>query len=170
MWILCLDKRRHSSLIQSNFDGPTTSGLPMVCLDWSDSLRRKRVHVFPDMVFNHIIVTCAKNMLCIKATVLYLEINHYVNNDQVCFVYLGQCKARPFNFHGVCFFLVSFSAPTHNAFSTLTAEPCILSRASLNHIQPTGLWSNDNGPHDKSACRFFMYIVYFGFVMPSRQQ
>ncbi len=41
---------------------------------------------------------------------------------------LGQCKARPFNFHRVCFFLsmfLCFSAPTHYVFSTLTAQPLV---------------------------------------------
>ncbi len=37
---------------------------------------------------------------------------------------LGQCKARPFNFDGVCLFFVFFyfSASTDNTFSSLTAE------------------------------------------------
>ncbi len=48
--------------------------------------------------------------------------NLQVNVDMASAFYeLGQCKARPFNFHQVClflsFFLSSFSTPTHYAFS-----------------------------------------------------
>ncbi len=48
--------------------------------------------------------------------------------------YLGQCKARPFNFHRVSLFLsffLSFSAPTHFTSSGLGAKPIVLRSFNL---------------------------------------
>ncbi len=52
-------------------------------------------------------------------------------------VKLGQCKARPFNFHRVCFlFLVSLSAPTHDAFSMGCLSPKFACRVAAGPPPP----------------------------------
>ena len=63
-----------------------------------------------------------------------------------CTLSLGQCKARPFNSHRVCFFVsffVCFSAPIW--------------------INTSWTYGHETFAGNESArrCRFFMYILYF---------
>ncbi len=56
------------------------------------------------------------------------ELMHFMYNfvehnwGHTPWIQLGQCKARPFNFHRVCFFLSSFSTPTHLWASALCSS------------------------------------------------
>ncbi len=87
------------------------------------------------------------------------------------YMYVLLCSCRlltcldntAFNSAGVCYscLFLSFRAPTHNAFTALMGEPFYI---QVKPIQLTGLCWSGTGPHDKSACRFFMHIEYFSYI------
>ncbi len=82
-----------------------------------------------------------------------------------CFIFLGRCKARPFNSYDVYFlflFFVSFlflSVPQHILPLAVQSMAHPLGPIDLVYVEAA------LAPMNKSArrCRFFMYIAYFFF-------
>ena len=89
--------------------------------------------------------------------------NENVNPIPIKKIYLGQCKARPFNFVRVfyfLFFIFYFSALTDIGFSALKSrliqiEPCTAVGPPL--VLAMVHWP----PMNKFACKLHGYIVYF---------
>ncbi len=77
-----------------------------------------------------------------RINIVYVRLTYGVDS-------VGQWKARPFDFHGISFFL-SFSAPTHNAFSRYVS-PFNAALATFN-----------------ICLQMFKYIVYFHFKISLR--
>ncbi len=81
----CLEYCRYSSLFQSIFGRPTTSG--SVYLAWYNSLRRKNIDDVPDTVYRYIpstVIMCVKTVLCIKSAKLeFTDFGLVRRNDMV---------------------------------------------------------------------------------------
>ncbi len=76
-----------------------------------------------------------------------------------CWIELGQCKARPFNFHRVCLFQY-FNTPIHQCTNT----PVHMSLWSPQEHMQLVCGKGALAPMNKFACKLSWYIVYFTLI------